>query len=173
MQSGKPLFDVNTFLETQHTGGMDTTFVLVPDGWEGPATTTDKIAIRAGVVSDGDYAGNIWGSLDLQWEINDDDLKKKMNMDKVLVRQSFMLDYDQVAWRERQQAILDFGVNKNMRVKRILDALGLNKAKNWNFNMLKFQPAIVQVKHRMIEDFDDPIAEVVRVSSIKSQRAAA
>jgi hypothetical protein len=52
-----------------------------------------------------------------------------------------------------------------MRLKRLLEATGLNKQKNWTLNSLKFQHGTVKVKHRRPEGFDDDIAEVVSVSA--------
>lgn len=171
MAQGTPLFDPATFLETKYDGGLDTTYVLCDEG-DYTAQTTDKLTLRSGKVAEGDYAGNAWANLEIQWEIQDERQKKRMNVDTVLVRQSFMLDLDQKAFRERGAVILDFGVNRNMRIKRFLDATGLNSVKNWNFNMFKHLPGFVTVTHRRIDGFDDPVAEVTRVTSLKKARAA-
>ncbi len=164
------LFDVNQFLETSHKGQLDTRFVL-PDEGDYRAQTTDKIVSQSGVVADGDYAGNAWARVELQWELQDESLKKKLNMEKVLVRQSIMLDLDQDAWKKNKVVQLDFGVNKNMRLKRLLEATGLNSQKSWSVNMLKWQPAYVHVSHRKIDGFDDPMAEVDRVAPLSKAPA--
>ena len=160
------LFDASTFLETQHHGSLDTSVVL-PTAKEYRAQTTDKIATRSGTITDGDRAGEAWASVELQWELLDEDEKKRMNMDKIFVRQNIMLDLDQKAWKEKKVILLDFGVNRNMRLKRLVDATGLNTLKNWNINMLKHQPGYVTVVHRRPEGFDDDVAEVSRVVSLK------
>lgn len=168
----EPLFDINTFLQTTHKGGMDTTFVLPPEG-DYRAQSTDKVSSASGTVSEGDYAGNIWGRVELQWELQDDTLKAKLNMPKILVRQSLMLDFDQDAWHKHKKAVIDWGINKNMATKRLLAATGLDKLPQWNWNMLKHQPALVTVKYRRPEGFTDNIAEVSRVAKLTSIAQAA
>jgi hypothetical protein len=163
------LFDVNQFLETSHAGKLDTRYVL-PDMGDYPAQTTDKITSRSGVIADGDYAGNAWANVELQWELQSDEVRKKLNMEHVYVRQSLMLDLDQDSWKKNKVIQLDFGINRNMRLKRLLDATGLNSLKAWSITMLKHQPALVHVTHKKIENYDDPIAEVDRVSPLSQAR---
>lgn len=160
------LFDVNQFLETTHKGQLDTTFVLPPEG-DYRAQTTDKIVSRSGIIGpDKDRAGEAWANFELQWELTDENVRKTLNMPHVYVRQGIMLDLDQQAWLKSKSVILDFGVNKNMRLKRLLDATGINSLKAWSINMLKHQTAYVTVAHQRIEGFDDLIAEVSRVAAI-------
>lgn len=159
MQSQQSVFDVNTFLETTHKGNLDTTYVL-PDAGEYTAQITDKIAIRTGTRDD----GTAWATIDIQWELLDEALKERLNMHKVLVRQSFFLDLN-----EHNQ--LDLGVNRNMRLKRLWEATGVNKQKQVSIGALKFQSAHVKVEHRQPEGFDDPMAEVTRVTSLDKARA--
>jgi len=158
VKSQNTVFDPNQFLESQHKGNVDTSYVL-PDEGEYMAQTTDKITVRSGLIEKGDRAGQPWASIELQWEIQDENLKQKMNMDKVFVRQGIMLDLD-------ANNQIDWGTNKNMRLKRLIDATGLNSQKNFSLNMLKFQPGYVKVEHRKIEGMDDLMAEVTRVVNI-------
>jgi hypothetical protein len=163
------LFDVNQFLETSHAGKLDTRYVL-PDMGDYPAQTTDKITSRSGVIADGDYAGNAWAQVELQWELQSDEVRKKLNMEHVYVRQSLMLDLDQDSWKKNKVIQLDFGINRNMRLKRLLEATGLNSLKAWSITMLKHQPALVHVTHKKIDNYDDPIAEVDRVAPLSQAR---
>lgn len=156
-------FDSNAFLETSFKGGLDTSYIL-PDPGDYGAQITDKITFRAGLVSDGkERAGETWASVDIQWELLDDNMKQKLNSEHVFVRQSLMLDLTPGSSPERPQ--LDFGTNRNMRLKRLLEATGLNKQKNWNFASLKHQTGTVHVEHKRIDGFDDDIAEVTRVTA--------
>ena len=158
------IFDANAFMETTHKGQLDTTYVL-PDEGDYLAQTTDKITIRSGTVGEGKQnAGAPWAAVELQWELMDDTLRKKLNQDHVYVRQSFMLDLN-------EHGQLDLGTNRNMRLKRLLDATGVNKLKSWNFGHLKYQSGYVHVEHSKPDGFDDSVAEITRVTSPDKARA--
>jgi hypothetical protein len=154
-------FDTNAFLETSFSGNLDTTYVLPPED-DYTAQITDRLTFRSGRIEKGDRAGQTWATADLQWELLDDTLKQTLNLDRVLVRQSLMLDLLPDSTPDSPR--LDFGTNKNMRLKRLLDATGLNSKKSWNFGMFKFATATVHVEHRKPEGFDDFMAEVTRVA---------
>lgn len=159
------IFDGNTFLETSHKGQLDTAVVLVDEG-DYLAQITDKIEINSGTIGDGKQrAGEAWANVRIQWEIMDSAVAAQLNMPKVFVTQSLMLDLTD------DGRGLDLGVNKNMRLKRLLDATGLNSSKNWSLNQLKFQTAYVHVKHRRPEGFDDFVAEIDRVTSVDKAQA--
>lgn len=165
------LFDVNQFLETTHKGQLDTTFVLPPEG-DYRAQTTDKITSRSGIIGpDKDRAGEAWANFELQWELLDENLRKTLNMPHVYVRQGVMVDLDQQTWLKSKQVVIDWGINKNMRLKRLLDATGLNKLKEFSINMLKHQQGYVTVVHRRVDGFDDVMAEVSRVASVSKAPA--
>jgi hypothetical protein len=160
------IFDATSFMETTHKGGLDTTYVL-PDVGDYAAQITDKVELRSGLVgADKQRAGEPWASADIQWEILDDGVKKKLNMERVFVRQSLMLDLVPGSGTNGTPAQLDFGTNRNMRLKRLLEATGLNRQKSWNFNMLKFQQGTIHVEHRKPDGFDDFIADVTRVAAV-------
>jgi hypothetical protein len=157
------LFDVNSFLETNHKGQLDTTFVLPdPGDYLAQCQPLTKDSLRSGTIgSDKARAGEPWAALELQWELTDDTVRAKMNMPKVIVRQSFMLDLTPTT-----PAQIDWGTNKNMRLKRLLDATGLNKQKNFSIVALAFATALVHVEHRPDPNDSEIIyAEVTRVTS--------
>lgn len=159
-------FDSSAFLETSFKGGMDTTYVL-PDEGDYAAQVTDRIDYNAGTVGElKARAGEPWANITLWWELLDDDQRRRLNMadgQKLLVRQSIMLDL--MPGSTPEAPILDFGTNKNMRLKRLAEVTGLNKQKNWTVNSLKFQQGTVKIKHRRPEGFDDDVAEVVSVAA--------
>lgn len=162
------LFDVNSFLETTHKGNLDTHFVLPDVGdYLAQCQPLTKDSLRSGVVGpDKARAGEPWAALELQWELNDDSVKAKLNMDKVVVRQSLMLDLTATTPPQ-----LDWGTNRNMRLKRLLDATGLNKQKSFNISALAFASALVHVEHRPDpNDAEIIYAEITRVASPEKAR---
>jgi hypothetical protein len=160
---GNSLFDVNTFLETTHKGNLDTKFVLPDAGdYMAQCQPLTKDSLRSGVVGpDKTRAGEPWAALELQWEIIDDGVKAKLNMEKVVVRQSLMLDLTSSTPPQ-----LDWGINRNMRLKRLLEATGLNRQKSFNISALAFANALVHVEHRPDpNDAEIIYAEITRVTS--------
>jgi hypothetical protein len=165
-------FDTNAFLETTFKGGLDTSYVL-PDPGDYLAQATDKISFRSGRIENGARAGETWAAVELQWELIEgaEEYKKTTSAEHVYVRQSLMLDLTADSTPDSPR--LDLGTNRNMRLKRLLDATGLNRAKSWTFGALKFATAVVHVEHRRPENFDDDIAEVTRVASSDTWRSRA
>ena len=157
------IFDPTAFLETTHKGGLDTHFVLPdPGDYLAQCQPLTKDSLRSGTIGqDKERAGEPWAALELQWELLDDTLKAKLNMPKVTVRQSLMLDLTPTTPPQ-----LDWGTNRNMRLKRLLDVTGLNKNKSFNIGSLAFANALVHVEHR--PDPRDPeiiYAEITRVAA--------
>jgi hypothetical protein len=164
------LFDVNSFLETTHLGHLDTHFVL-PDAGDylAQCQPITKDSLRSGVIgNDKTRSGEPWAALELQWEITDETVKAKLNMSKVLVRQSLMLDLTSTT-----PPALDWGTNRNMRLKRLLEVTGLNKQKNFQLSGLAFATGLVHVEHRPDPNDSEIIyAEVTRVTSPDKARVA-
>lgn len=158
---GQSIFDPAVFMETTHKGNLDTKFV-VPDEGDYMAQITDKLVIRSGVKD-----GIAWASLDVVWELLDEAVKQKLNMEHVYVRQSMFLDLD-------ANNQLDLGVNRNMRLKRLWEATGVNKQKQVSIGALKFQAGYVHVGHRSAPDDPETIyAEVTKVWPVDKARQAA
>lgn len=159
-------FDSSAFLETSFKGGLDTSYVL-PDEGDYAAQISDRVEYNAGTISElKQRAGETWANLTLWWELLDDKQRQRLNLadgQKLLVRQSIMLDL--LPGSTPNAPIIDWGTNKNMKLKRTLDATGLNKMKQWNFNTFKFQHGTVKVEHKRPDGFEDDIAEVTRVSA--------
>ena len=158
-------FDSAAFLETSQPGNLDTSYVL-PDEADYHGQMTDRIDYNAGYIGAGKQnAGAVWANVTLWWELLDDKQRQRLNLSdgqKLLVRQGIMLDLAPGSTPEAP--ILDWGTNKNMRLRRLVDATGLNKRKKWTINDFKFAEATVHVEHRRPDGFDDSIAEVTRVA---------
>lgn len=174
------VFDPQSFMETQFAGNLDTSYVNVPPG--------EGLAQISGVkLSQIDFP-NIGGSgvrCELTWKLVEGspffaEAVATTGMKEPTVSQQFLLDGDVVDGRFK----LDLGVNKNMRLKHVVEATGLNKSKHWNFGSLTHQTAHVKVEHSaMIDKAKQPLldddgkprfrAEVTRVTSIDKARAKA
>src|SRR5258706_8249087 len=155
MNSTTSVFDPNVFMETNYKGNLDTTYIL-PDEGDYVAQIIDR-QVKSGLIGKGDRTGQPWATVNLSWELTGgaaDDYKAKYNVKAATARQSIMLDL----LVENGRVIgPDLGQNKNMRLVRLLEAIGLNAAKQWNISMFLHQTAFVTVKHVRPESFDDNI----------------
>lgn len=160
------IFDPNTFLETTYKGVVDTKFHSVPEN--------DYVAqckdVRLREVT-GEKIEGVAVLVELYWEIADDDLAKVMNVDRVPhVKQSIWLDL--VERNGEKTAQLDFGTNKNMGIKRLMDTFNLNDGK-FSLGRIKNQTGYIKVTHRANpDDPEAPFAEVSRVTSLEKAKAA-
>ncbi|SRR5216683_4119045 len=166
------LFDINTFLDTHHKVDIDAPFVL-PDAGDYPAQITDTqrtpgINVISGVGDD----GRPYAILNVQWELQDETIKAKLNTERVFARQSFFLDLT-----EDTPPQLDFGTNKNMRLRSLWKATGCkpNSKGQINIGMLKFQTGYVHVENMPARgpnaDPDMLFPTVTRVTSADKARA--
>src|SRR5215472_5692587 len=136
------LFDPQGLLETRHVDEIDTSYHLCPEGTY-PAQIAD-VRAREG---QSEKVAVTWANLDVVWDITDANVKAVMNMDRVQVTQQMFLDLVQdgnggIALPVR----IDWGTNRNMPLKRIMEATGAKKT-NFSLNELKFQTAAVKVEH--------------------------
>jgi hypothetical protein len=160
------IFDPTSFLETVYKQAIDTKFHSVPEG-EYIAQCKD-INYRE-VTSD--KIDGVRYLAELTWEITDEAVAASMNVERVpQVRQSVWLDL--VTKNGQTLPQLDWGTNKNMGLKRLMDTFSLNDGK-FAVGKLKFQTGYIRVSHRVNpEDPESPFAEVSRVTSLDKARAA-
>lgn len=154
MQSSS-VFDPNTFLETTHKGNLDTTFVL-PDEDEYLCQLTEKITLRSGEGDD----GRKWAAVTFQCELIDAaDQCRKLNMERIFVSYDMFLDLT-------DDGRLDLGTNRNMRLKRLWEATGVNKQKQVTIGMLKFQTFWGRLEHQVDRnDSEQVYAKITRAAS--------
>jgi len=142
------MFDPNQFLDMQTTESNDTKVVPVPVG-EYLAMVSEVKARSWTSKSDPTKSGI---ALDLQWEIEDANVKSLLGRDKVTVKQGIMLDMT-------ESGGLDMGKGKNVGLGRVREATGLNTpGAPFAASMLTGRMAKVTVKHRV--DGDTIYAEV-------------
>jgi hypothetical protein len=161
------IFDPNTFGETVYKGEVDYDYHVCPIG-DYLAQITD---VKYREVTFKKVEGTGVG-VDISWEVKDDAVKTAMNMDQPTVRQSFLLDLVEKELA-KGNAVIDWGVNRNMKLKRIRQACGLANGGAFNLGMLKFKTAYVHVDHRPDENDPEVVySEVTRVTSLEKARAA-
>ena len=146
------MFDPNQFLDMQTTDANDTKVVPVPVG-EYLAQVSEVKARTWTSKSDPTKSGV---ALDVQWEIEDANVKALLGRDKVTVKQGIMLDMT-------ESGGLDMGKGKNIGLGRIREACGLNTpGQPFAASMLTGRMAKVSVTHRV--DGDQIYSEVKGVA---------
>ena len=117
----------------------------------------DKVRVKSVKLSKGDRAGTEVPILEVTFHIDDDKVAEQLNRDKVLSRMDIWLDVEGGA--------LAVGPNKNVRLGRLREAVGMNKpGKSFSFMQLEGAgPVKVQVNHRTVNE--DVYDEVVGVAA--------
>lgn len=137
------LFDANSLLEQRHVPEIDTKYHLVPAG-EYPGQIAD-MRLREG---QSDKVAVTWCNLDVIWDIIDDNIKAQLNMNRVQVTQQ--ISFVDLATNGSGEIVtpvqLDWSTNKNVRLKRLIDATGVRKS-NFALVDLKHQTAWLKVDH--------------------------
>lgn len=94
----------------------------------------------------------------------DDKVASKLGVDKVVIRQQFILDVD-----ENNQLV--FGTNKNIGLGQLRDAVGQNQPGPWGIpNLRNSKPFVGKVIHREYKRDDGTsttIAEVSRMGALR------
>lgn len=146
------MFSAEQFLDMQVDGAMDTKVVPVPVG-EFLGICTEVKARTWASKKDPSKSGV---TLDLTWEIEDQNVKAMLGREKVTVRQGIMLDLT-------ESGGLDIGKGKNVGLGRVREAVGLNSpGQPFSATMIVGRPAKLKVTHRV--DGETIYAEVSGVT---------
>lgn len=145
-------FDPTTFLNQTYEESNDTKIIPCPAGEY--LALAEKVDIKTWASKDGSSSGL---KVTILWEIQDDNVKKLVDRDKVLVPQDQLLDLT-------DEGNLDFGKGKNVGLGRIREALGINTpGEPFAFSMIQGRLGKVKVNHRVAGE--DIYAEVKGVAS--------
>lgn len=135
------VFDPNHFLQQGIEGGNFETRMTPIDEAEYPAVI-EAVDIKTLTKSGIRYVAEI------RWNIMDENIKAKLGLPKVTVRQSVFLDIDEAGRFEK-------GPNKNIQLGRVREAVGQADRNPWALAMLiGAGPAKVKVSKR--PDDKDP-----------------
>lgn len=141
-------FDAASFLQSQVTGVNDTKVVPPPVGEF--TAVIEKIDARQ--VQGKKDPSKVYTFLEVTWDIDDANVKALLSREKVTVRQSVSLDFN-------EQGGLDMGKGRNIGLGRLREATGLNApGVPFSFDQLAGRLAKVRIKHRV--EGEDTFAEV-------------
>lgn len=130
-------FDAATFLATTVTESNSTKRMPVPVGeW---TSLIEKVNVRPWQSKDGLKSGL---ALDVTHNLDNAEVKKAMERDKVTITQGIMLDLT-------ANGTLDMGKGKNIQLGRLREATDLNKpGVPFNFQMFEGKVVKVKVSHK-------------------------
>lgn len=161
------MFDVNAFLNST-AQPMATKFEVPPEGEFKMMIGDDAKMLAPKEIkwTDSDGKDRVFHQMELYASVLDDKVKQQLGRDKVLVRMRVNLDF--VAGSlEAGKPVLDNGVNKNVFLGQIRDALGQNTADWTPAKLLNAGPFIGKISHT--SDKKNPsikYADVTKVAKI-------
>lgn len=148
------MFSPEQFLDMQVEGSNDTKVIPVPVG-EYLAVVKEVKARTWTSKKDPSQSGL---TLDVQWTIDDQNVKQLLGRDEVNVKQGIMLDLTDAGG-------LDMGKGRNIGLGRVREATNLNSpGQPFSVTMLTGRMAKVKVKHRV--DGENIYAEVEAVTKV-------
>jgi hypothetical protein len=150
------LFDPQAFLDAAYTESNDTKLIPVPVGEY--AALIEKVTPRTWQSKDGTQSGV---ALDVEWLIEDQEVKSFLGRETIKCRQGLMLDLT-------QDGKLDMSKGKNIGLGKLREALNLNQAgQQFSFGQLPGRMAKVQVTHRDNEkEAGEVFAEIRKVAAM-------
>ena len=152
------MFDANDFLNSTVTDSNDTTLINPPDNMSGDGyqMLCTKVDCRAWQGKADPSKSGL--TLDVQWQIEDESVKKFCGREKVVCRQGIMLDLT-------DGGQLDMAKGKNIGLGKLREALGLNTpGVPFSFSMIVGRMAKGFVQHRV--DGENVYAEIKRVAKL-------
>jgi hypothetical protein len=156
-------FNMDAFLNTPVDEPTSTRITICPEGeYRAIIDDVSESGINSWVRPPIDTKRGPMTILQVPWVILDEDVKKTVGRDKVVVNMDIILDVDTITGQ------LIKGDGKNVSLGRLRSALGQNDAPGWTFTKLPGAgPALVKVTHR--PDRNDPeikYPEIRRVTRI-------
>lgn len=153
------MFDPDTFMSSSTTEASETRIEPVPEGDYPAVIGGDEGDVKVRQFNSA-RTGDTYTSLDVTWEIQDAQLAVQLGRKTLRVRQSIFLDLN-------ESGGLAMGPGKNVSLGRLRDALGQNRpGQPWSpANLRGAGPALIKVKHRMVEeDVYDEVKGVAKLS---------
>lgn len=156
------MFNPELFLNTTVSEANSTELLPIPEGdYIAVSDAVNADSFKSFDIKNGDRAGQKGYSLNVQWNINDEEGKLKEYLGrKPTARQNIMLDI-------KADGGLEFGKGRNVELGRLREALGQNgNGAPWSFGMLGNQVAKIKVKHTIDQSTGRLYVNVVSVTKV-------
>jgi|SRR5215469_3791133 len=145
------MFDPEEFMQTSIKGATDTHYVPIP---EGDYTAIVDSVLPPKVTDEGRVFMHV------VWNIDSDNLRKSLERDKVMTRQTLWLDID-------ESGHLDDGKGKNVPLGRLREALGQNNPEiEWKPPMMIGRPARIKVTQRKDKESGEIFNDIKGVTAL-------
>lgn len=147
-------FDIASFAQTQFTEVPSDKFQGIPPNEYLAQITGDEktLEMKTGTIANGENAGKPWALLNIRMSVADPTgALKATHGDKPGITYGIMLDL--AAGSTVDQPIPDWGVNKNVKLGKLLEVTGVRKP-GWKFTDLYNKPLKIKVED--VVDRKDP-----------------
>jgi len=134
-------FDLQNFMQDTYAGEIDTTWHNVPDG---EYMAQIKELARAAEMDRDKFNGRDVISAKIRWQVLDDDVKATLGMNEIIVEQDMLFELTGPA---SSGGKIDWGVNKNMAAKKIMEAFDLHHKKSRTLAQWLNQVAWIEVRN--------------------------
>ena len=149
------MFDTEQFLNTAIETPFDTQAIPCPEGeWLAIVGDREDIKVRQGNTKE----GNTYTSVNVTFQVLDEEALSQVGREKVMVRYSFLLEID-----ESGQLVQAPGAN--IGYGRLMDAYGINEQGHSISEIVGAGPVKVRVAHTHNEEKGATYANVIAISS--------
>jgi len=121
------LFDKDSFLTSEVTGGNSTAVTPMPE--HEAQLTIEEVEIKSGTIGRGERKGETWVALNLKILVDSDEAREATNMDEPHVYDMMFLDLN-------DDGLLDTGEGRNIRLGKFRKAIGQNGSGAWSPSMI-------------------------------------
>ena len=149
------MFDTEQLLTAAIETPFDTQSLPCPEGeWLAIVADREDIKVRQGTSKD----GNLYTSVNVTFQVLDEEALSLVGREKVMVRYSFLLDID-------ESGQLAQGPGVNIGYGRLMEAYGINEQGHSISEIVGAGPVKVRVAHTQNEEKGVTYANVIAISS--------
>jgi len=147
-------FDEQSFLDSVQKAAPESRYTPVPEDEYDAYIDANGVKVEVVTFKDGGKGKRF----NATWVIDSPELAQQLGMQKLTVRQRFLLDLT-------PEGALADGKNQNIRLGKIFEAGNIDTSKGWSFRQLEGIRARIRVAHRPDrEDASIVYPEVVAVT---------
>ncbi len=160
-------FDETALLDGEYTGDLNTRLTPVPEGEYMAHVMSNGIKVKQITIKNTGEKRHI---ADFIFIVDDDDVKRQIQMQEPQVRMSVFLDLNAAGALMTKEE----NANANIKLGRLKDALGLKPGRKWSLRHMEGLSCYIKVTHRTDpDDIEIRYAEVAQVSKTPFDRRVA
>lgn len=148
-------FDTSALVETEQTGDLNRALVPIPEGEYYARVKPDSVKVRRFTSK----AGNLVNMCDLNFSIEDDEVKASTQLPDPTIQANIFLDIDPTTNRILTR---EDNPNANVQLGRLKHALGIKEGKPWSLRQFEGMACYIKVVHEPNpDDIEHPRSKVM------------